>query len=279
MSGFTLCAFADEAGAALDEQISALKDNDIKYLELRGIDGDNVSDITVKQAKEIKKRLDEKQISVWSIGSPIGKIGIKDDFKPHKEQFLHTLEVAHIMDASCIRLFSFYIPANENNAAYYRDEVLERLSFFCTAAKGSGVVLCHENEKDIYGDVAQRCLDIHQQLNELKAVFDPANFIQCGQDVLEAWKLLEPYIHYVHIKDALEDGRVVPAGHGNGNIEQILRNYSHKGGKMLTLEPHLAVFEGLSQLEQENKSVTDTYTYPNQRAAFDCAVEALKRLI
>ena len=153
---------------------------------------------------------------------------------------------------------------------------MDRLSRFLEEAEGCPVVLCHENEKGIYGDTAARCLDIHRQLPALRAVFDPANFIQCGQETLEAWELLAPYVEYLHIKDALAGGQVVPAGKGDGHVPEILRRYRAQGGRVLTVEPHLAVFSGLDKLESGEKSVVDAYAYPSQRAAFDAAVAALK---
>ena len=86
-----------------------------------------------------------------------------------------------------------------------------------SAAKGSGVDLCHENEKGIYGDVAERCYKLHTALPEFKGVFDPANFVQCGEDTLVAWELLKPFMKYAHIKDAKADGKVVPPGDGIGH--------------------------------------------------------------
>ena len=157
MSRFILCAFADEAGADIQEQIRALNDNQIGYLEVRGVDGRNITALTVTQAKELNGLLKSRGIAVWSIGSPIGKIGIRDDFAKHLDTFKHTLELAEALAASCIRLFSFFIPEGEKDAGIYRDEVMERLSRLCEAAKGSGVTLCHENEKG-NGDIASRCL-------------------------------------------------------------------------------------------------------------------------
>ena len=278
MNPFRLCAFADEAGADIQDQIKALNENNIPCLEVRGVGDENISRLTIRQAKELKELLRSNGIDIWSIGSPLGKIGIKDDFAPHLDLFRHILELALAAEAACIRLFSFFLPAGED-AAVYRDEVMERLSRFCEAAKGSGIMLCHENEKGIYGDIASRCLEIHRQIPELHAVFDPANFIQCGQDTLEAWELLAPYVKYMHIKDALYNGKIVPAGKGDGHIAEILEKYKAQGGGMLTLEPHLAVFSGLEKLEQGEKSAVDDGVYPSLRAAFDAAAAALKSLI
>ncbi|HBT63846.1 MAG TPA: xylose isomerase [Ruminococcaceae bacterium] len=279
MSQFKLCAFADEAGADIQDQIQALNDNNIPFLEVRGVADRNFTKLSIQEAKELKTRLASHDIRIWSIGSPLGKIGITDDFGPHMELFLHTLELARAVEAQCIRLFSFFIPSDKD-AAIYRNEVMERLSRFSEAAKGSGVTLCHENEKGIYGDNADRCFDIHRQLPALAAIFDPANFVQCNQDTIKAWELLSPYVKYMHIKDAIQGGAVVPAGKGNGNLPYLLEKYKLQGGTVLTLEPHLKVFSGFEALENGEKiSISDEYSYPSQRAAFDAAVSALRVLI
>ena len=269
---FKLAAFADEADGNLDGQIKAMKENDISYLEIRGVDGENIVDISPEKAKDIRARLDAAGLGVWSLGSPFGKISINDDFSAHLEKFKRSLETAHILGAKHIRLFSFY---GSNGEEKYRDRIFERLRSFVQEAEGSGILLCHENEKGIYGDTAVRCAEIHKAIPELKAVFDPANFIQCGQDTKEAWELLSPYVEYMHIKDALSDGSVVPAGKGQGNLPYLLQEYK---GQVVTLEPHLSVFAGFEKLEAEEKSKMQ-FTYPDSRAAFDAAINALKELI
>lgn len=272
---FQLAAFADEADSRLSHQINAMIQNDISYLEIRGVDGENIADITAQKAGEIRKQLDAASLKVWSLGSPFGKIGIEEDFAPHLETFKRSLEIADILGTKHIRMFSFYIP-QDKDCSLYTDRVMNRLEEFLNASKNSDVILCHENEKDIYGDIASRCLEIHKNFPSIKAIFDLANFIQCGQDTKEAWELLAPYVEYMHIKDALADGSVVPAGKGIGNLPYLLSQYK---GNVLTLEPHLSVFEGLEQLEAGNKTTVNTYCYPNSRAAFDAAVNALKDLI
>ena len=281
MNEIKIYAFADEASPNIDEQIIALKRNGLNGLEIRNVDGVNVSDITVEKAKEVKHKLQENGLITWSIGSPIGKIDIeKDDFSAHTEKLKHTLEIAEILGAENIRLFSFFIP-KDKNPADYKEEVINRLGTFLDLAKGTGITLCHENEKGIYGDIPERCLEIHKALPEMPAIFDPANYIQCGADTLEGWKMLSGYVKYLHIKDALTDGNVVPAGKGVGNLPFILEDFRKNGGKCVTIEPHLTVFEGLSALEKEgDKSVVgEVYRYPSNTAAFKAAADALKELI
>lgn len=273
-------AFADEASPIIDEQIKAMKENGVDGLEIRNVDSVNIAEISDSKAKEVRKKLDNACLRVWTIGSPIGKIDIeKDDFTLHTEKFKRTLELADILGAENIRLFSFFTPAENRDS--YKDKVIGRLGTFFEIAKGSGINLCHENEKGIYGDIPERCLEIHKALPEMKAIFDPANYVQCGVDTLQAWELLKGYVKYLHIKDALADGSVVPAGKGIGNVEFILGDYIRNGGDSVTVEPHLTVFDGLKGLEKEGDAsvVGEVYKYATAEEAFSAAVSALRGLI
>ena len=273
-------AFADEASPFIDEQIKAMKKNGLNGLEIRNVDEVNIAEISDSKAREVRKKLDAAELRVWTIGSPIGKIDIeKDDFTLHTEKFKRTLELADILGAENIRLFSFFTPSE--NRDVYRERVTERLSLFCKIASGSGITLCHENEKGIYGDTPERCLEIHRALPEIKAIFDPANYVQCGVDTLKAWEIIKPYVKYLHIKDALADGSVVPAGKGDGNIKYILDDFRRLGGDSVTLEPHLTVFDGLAALEKEGDAsvIGEVYKYSSAEEAFAAAVSALRGLI
>ena len=272
-------AFADEASKMVDGQIAAMLRNGLQGLEVRGVNGTNVSEISLEEAKLLRQKLDDNGLITWSIGSPIGKIKIHDAFEPHLDTFRHTLEVAYVLGAQRLRLFSFYMPKGED-PAQYRNAVLDRMASFVEVAKGSGVLLCHENEKGIYGDIATRCLEIHQALPELGGIFDPANYVQCGEDTLKAWEMLKGYVNYLHIKDALADGSVVPAGCGIGNVPHIVRDFIAQGGDACTMEPHLKVFDGLKALEEDgNTSVVGAYRYPSADAAFDVACNAMKAIL
>ena len=284
MAKFVFSAFADEAGGTLAEQIEALRANGMTLLEPRGLDEGNISDYTPAMARELRARLDDAGIGISAIGSGYGKIRITDDFEPHFEKFRQTVEVANVLGATRIRMFSFYMPAGEDPAVY-KDEVFRRLERFADYARENGVWCCHENEKGIYGDVTGRCLEILSAFRgRILGVFDPANFIQCGVKPLEAWEVLAPYIDYMHVKDArFADGGVVPPGKGDGNVAEILRRFGEKDGeKILTLEPHLKVFSGLDALETVSGSVfsvTEEYAYPSNRAAFDAAAAALREIL
>lgn len=85
----------------------------------------------------------------------------------------------------------------------------------------------------------------------------------------------------MHIKDALANGSVVPAGYGIGNVAKIVPEYIAQGGRAFTLEPHLTVFDGLASLEREGQTsdVGTQFTYPSADAAFDAACQAFQKII
>ena len=276
LTSIKLCAFADEADANRLGQIKALTENAIPYLEIRGVDGNNIADLSRERALQFKSELDAAGIKVWAIGSPAGKTNIHDDFDKALDQFRHLLDMAEIFEAKRIRLFSFY---GTDGSDEYFEEVCRRLNVFCDLCEEKGIIPCHENEKGIYGDIAPRCLAIHKAVPRLKAVFDPANFIQCGQNVMEAWEMLAPYVEYSHIKDAAPDGHIVPPGDGIGHLAEYLPLFAAQGCEVVTLEPHLAQFVGLKALEGVERSEVGGLNFENNRAAFDHAANKLKEIL
>ena len=279
--GFKLAAFADESSPRLSGQIDALVRNGFQHLEIRNIEGKNISDLTLTEAKEYAARLGDYGLSVRSLGSPIGKIPVDGDYEAHLDLYKHTLDLAAAFGADKIRLFSFYIPAGVDPASC-RETVLRRMEDFVTLAKPYGVTACHENEKGIFGDTPERTRELLDALPQLGGIFDPANFIQCGAEILPAWELLKDRIHYLHVKDAMTDGTVVPAGYGCGQLETVVTDFLSRGGQVLTLEPHLSDFVGLHGLEQEGERTTlgsARFTYRDNNHSFDSAVQALKAIL
>ena len=275
MSEFFLTGFSDEIDEKITKQFEHLKKLSISYFEPRGINGKNISDLEDSEVSSLAEEMKRYGIKASSIGSPLGKIKITDDFSPHLEKLERTIKTAKALGTRYIRMFSFYIPRGEN-PTNYRSEVIERLKVMTAIAAKNDIILLHENEKDIYGDIASRCKEILSEVNSpnLKAVFDPANFVQCGQDTLEAYELLKPYIVYMHIKDAKKDGTVVPAGYGEGNVEAILKMLYEKGYEgFLSLEPHLGSFKGLENLELNDDILKREGSTPEK---FTLAYDALK---
>jgi len=240
-----LTGFADEISPELDEQLETLAEESISYMELRSVWNTNVLDLTDEELDRIRSRIAERGIRISSIGSPIGKVPVTDPFGPHLERFRRALHAGDVMEASYIRVFSFFIPEGQEPAKY-REEVLERMGIMAAEAEDAGVTLLHENEKEIYGDVPSRCVDILTGVGSpaLRAAWDAANFVQCGvtHPHNEGYASLRPYIEYVHVKDALAGSdRVVPAGEGDGQLPETLSALRASGfDGFFSLEPHLA---------------------------------------
>jgi len=254
MSRFTISGFSDEIDQDIDIQFSALNKMGISYFEPRGINGTSIADLTDEQLENLKSKMKEYGIKVSSIGSPIGKIGIRDDFEEHLVKLRRVIHIAKELDTKYIRMFSFFM--REDKPEDVRDEVMRRMKAMTKVAEEEGVILLHENEKGIYGDIAPRCAEILKEVNSpnLRAVFDFANFVQCGQVTYpDAFELMKPYVKYIHIKDAkFESGDVVPPGEGDGQLETIFKAFPEYEG-FLSLEPHLGVFAGLADLEEDDK--------------------------
>ena len=241
---WTLTGFADEISPELEGQLETLGEESIGYMELRSVWNTNVLDLSDDELDRVKSAAAQRGIGISSIGSPIGKVPVTEPFGPHLERFKRALHAADVMETPYIRVFSFFIPEG-HEPGHYREEVLDRMGIMASEAEDSGVTLLHENEKEIYGDVPSRCLDILAGVDSpaLRAAWDAANFVQCGVNPYkEGYTSLRPYIEYVHVKDALSGSdTVVPAGEGDGQWPETisaLRASSFEG--FFSLEPHLA---------------------------------------
>lgn len=265
-----LCAFADEAADALEGQIIALKRNGIRLIELRSIEGENVIDFTENVAYEYAERLKREGIYVWSIGSPLGKSDIEEDETVYFARLRKLCKTAEIFNCGNVRAFSFF------NAYDKRDKVMKMLGETVEIAREYGIKICHENEKDIYGDTLNRTLDIINSIDGIYSVYDPANFIQCGEEAGETISALFEKTYYFHIKDVIrETGEIVPAGYGNGKIDEIVKGV--KNDTVFTIEPHLALFKGYSSIDKTE--MKNRYNFANSSEAFDCAVSAFKDIL
>ena len=267
---WTLSGFVDEISDDFTEQCQVASGLGLRYVEVRSAWGTNILDLDDSQLANVRETLDGYGLKVSSIGSPIGKISIDDEFPPHLERMQHALEVAESLHAPYIRLFSFFIPEGTDPDSR-RDEVLSRMSALAEAAVDSDVILVHENEKEIYGDIPRRCLDIVTSVSspKLQLAWDPANFVQVGvRPFSEGYAMLRPHVGYIQIKDALlVDGTVVVAGAGDGEVPETVRALRADGfDGFFSLEPHLGEYTAFGALSgpelftQSWKAFTDILT-------------------
>lgn len=249
---FTLTGFADEVSFDLGEQLELMTALGIRHVEFRSAWRTKVLDLSEEQLQEAGRMLDAAGISLSSVGSDIGKIQITDPFEDHLERARHAVEVARFFGSPYIRMFSFFIPEGDDPDSH-RDEVMRRTRAFVELAEAGGVTMLHENEKDIFGDIPRRVIDLVTTMDSpaYRAIFDPANYVQCGiKPFDEALPEVRPYTDYIHIKDArAADGSVVPAGQGDGQVREVLRSLHADGyGGFVSIEPHLGEFDAFGGL-------------------------------
>ena len=249
---WTLSGFIDEISDDFSLQCKVASGLGLRYVEVRSAWGTNILDLDSDQMSKLQETLATYGLKVSSIGSPIGKISIDDEFPPHLERMRHAVEVAETLEAPYIRIFSFFIPEGTDPDSR-REEVLSRMSALAEAAADSDVILAHENEKEIYGDIPRRCLDIVTSVSspKLQLARDPANFVQVGvRPFTEGYAMLRPHVGCIQIKDALlADATVVVAGAGDGEVVETIRALRADGfDGFFSLEPHLGEYTAYGAL-------------------------------
>ena len=283
---FRFSAFADEIDPCFDKQLTALREMGIPLLELRGVDGQSFIALTDEQVKTVKEKLRNAGIGLSALGSPIGKISTSGDLDEHLKLLGRIMDIGEMLDCRRIRMFSFY-PGNEHKdrGKDYEETVFEWIGRLLDAAEKRGFILCHENEKDIYGEsiVSEKKL-LKQFGGRLRAVLDPGNFAFCLMDARPSYSELKDYVEYMHLKDADETGAIVVPGKGKACLREILSDISSDPARagqtvILTVEPHLMDFVGLSSLASAGAELRQAEVFRSPREAFETAYKALLPMV
>ncbi|MFZ7088405.1 sugar phosphate isomerase/epimerase family protein [Curtobacterium sp. RRHDQ10] len=241
---WTLSGFGDEIDADPAIQTAVLQALGASAIEVRSAWGVNVVDLDQDQLAGLHRILDERGQSVSAIASPIGKVDVALPVDHEVSRLSRAIAAAHALGTSNIRVFSFFRQESQSPEDV-RDDVLVRMRALADLAEREGVTLLHENEKEIYGDVPSRVLDIVESVGSsaLRLAWDNANYVQCGvRPFTEAWPLLAGYTDYLQVKDARSaDSTVVPAGEGDGELLETVTAFRDAGYTgYASLEPHLA---------------------------------------
>ncbi len=238
-----LSGFADEAGATADEQIAAIQNAGFRYIDVRSIDGYNVSQLPLDHARQLRDRFDAAGIQVLFLGTPIGKVDITDDFEQELDRLDHAIAVAQIFGTNCIRIFSYFNKTNIS-MSQWQAEALRRLRTLRNRAADKQMTLYHENERFIFGDRLEQVLEIVHDLRDgesFRTIFDFDNFTQSGDDPWRNWEHLRDATDAIHLKESDAQGQHVPVGNGIGRVKEILSDALSRGWEgPLSLEPHLS---------------------------------------
>ncbi|WP_442543992.1 sugar phosphate isomerase/epimerase family protein [Arthrobacter sp. KN11-1C] len=244
-----LSGFGDEIDDDPKIQIAVMQALGASHIEVRSAWGTNIVDLDEAQLRELKSLLDAADMKVSAIASPIGKVDVSLPVAHEVERLRRAVNAAQVLESRYIRIFSFYY-GEDVAVESIREAVIERMRALADVAEESGVVLLHENEKDIYGDIPERVLDIIETVASpaLKVAWDAANFVQVGVKPFEdGYAKLRPHLEYLQVKDALfSNATVVPAGEGDGDVLRTVEALKADGYTgFASLEPHLAGAHGL----------------------------------
>jgi sugar phosphate isomerase/epimerase len=255
-----ISGFGDEAAIhkTAVEQFSAMAALGLQYYSLRFIDAGrgvkNAMQLTTAEIQKVRHLEDEYDLSVASIGSPIGKVKLLDVADGTKNAYIpfakylakdvaRACQLAHAFETKLIRGFSFYHPRGTDPWPYV-PQAVDQIGKIVEACHRSDLTFGLEVEANLVGQNGLILSEIHRQVNHpaLVLVFDAGNLITQGfspAEVFEHYKAMKPGIGWMHIKDYRHPGRrrrtkhldeealrhFVPADLGDSAHDAILRDF------------------------------------------------------
>ncbi len=255
-----LSGFADEAAnqKTAVQQFAAFAAMGLQYYSLRFIDVGggvkNVMQLTKREIQQVRHLEDEYGLNVATIGSPLGKVklrdvddGTKNKYVPFakylKTEVARACELAHAFETKLIRGFSFYHPRGTDPQEHL-PQVVDQLGQMAEACHRSDLTLGLEIEANLVGQTGPLLAEIHRQVDHpaMVLVFDAANVLCQGYsaaEVFEHYLAMKPAMGWMHVKDyrapvdeERERGHVdegalkhfVPADLGHAAHEAIFRD-------------------------------------------------------
>lgn len=240
-----LSGFADEAAIhkTAVEQFSAMAAAGLQYYSLRFVDVGggikNVMKLTKSEITKLRHLEDEYGMNVASIGSPIGKVKLRDIDDGTTNQFIPfdrylekevalACELAHAFETKLIRGFSFYPPKGEDPREFV-DQAADQLGHIAEMCHRSDLTFGLEIEANLVGQTGQLIAELHRQVNHpaLVTIFDGGNIVCQGystEECFEQYLAMKPSIGWMHVKD-YHDPHLAAAGRPKHIEEDKLKNF------------------------------------------------------
>ncbi|HYW79680.1 MAG TPA: TIM barrel protein [Thermoguttaceae bacterium] len=242
-SSVILTGFADEAAnqKTAVQQFAAFAALGLQYYSIRFIDAGsgikNVMKLTRSEIQKVRHLQDEYGLNVSSIGSPIGKVklrnvddGTKNAYVPFKKYLgsdvKKACDLAHAFESKLIRGFSFYHPKGTDPKEHL-SQAVDQLGQIAETCHRSDLTFGLEVEPNLVGENGHLLAEIYRHVNHpaMVLIFDAANIIVQGyspSEVLDQFKAMMPGLGWVHIKDYHNAGAVAKSGHVD---EEALANF------------------------------------------------------
>lgn len=233
-----LSAFGDEAAnhKTAAEQFAALSAAGLQYYSLRFVDvGEgvkNVMKLTKNEITKLRHIEDEYGMNVASIGSPIGKVKLKDVDDGTSNQFIpfdkylekevsRACELAHAFETKLIRGFSFYPPKGEDPREHIA-QAADQIGQIAEACHRSDLTFGLEIEANLVGQTGELIAELHRRVNHpaCVTVFDAGNIVCQGytpDEVFAQYVAMKPSIGWIHIKDYRDPTAPVAAASPSGS--------------------------------------------------------------
>jgi len=265
---------SDEAGQSIDVQIKAHRELGWRHLELRMVDGKNITQIPADLFDEVCGKIEEAQMAVSCFGSAIANwarpITCDADIDVH--DLRGAIPRMQRLNVPFIRVMSY---PNDPDApipeSAWRKEAIRRMKELARIAEDGGVVLVHENCSGWGGLSSENSNILLGEVDSpaLKVVFDTGNPVTYGQNAWDYYLDVYKDIVYVHVKDAKKvDGEDVYTycGEGDGYVREIVTDLLAKGyDGGISIEPHLAAVIHTGQQANSEEQLYATYTEYGRR--------------
>lgn len=265
---------SDEAGQPIETQIKAHKELGWDHLELRLVDGTNLTQLDDNAFDVVFEKVTDAGMKVSCFGSAIANWArpISCDAQIDIDDLKQAIPRMQRFNTPFIRVMSYpndsKSPLSERE---WRHEAIRRMKELARIAEDSGITLVHENCSGWGGESAENSNILLGEVDSpaLKVVFDTGNPVTYGQDAWDYYKTVEKDIVYVHIKDAKKvDGEDLYCycGEGDGYVREIVGDLLSKGYKGgISIEPHLAAVIHTGERTADASRLYDSYTEYGRR--------------
>lgn len=265
---------SDEAGQSLHTQIKAHKELGWNHLELRLIDGINLTAIRDDQFNLVYDTVTAAGMKVSCFASAIANWSrpITCDPQIDINDLRQAIPRMQRFGTPFIRVMSYpNDPKRPLSEKEWREEAIRRMKVLAKIAEDGGIILAHENCSGWGGQSAENSNILLGEVNSpaLKVVFDTGNPVTYGQNSWEYYRTVRKDIVYVHIKDAKKvNGEDVYTycGEGDGCVREVVADLlasGYDGG--FSIEPHLAAVIHTGQQAESEAQLYQSYTEYGRR--------------
>ncbi|MCP4645733.1 MAG: sugar phosphate isomerase/epimerase [bacterium] len=265
---------SDEAGQAIDTQIKAHKEIGFDHMELRLVDGENITAISDDAFNAVYDKVTQAGLKVSCFGGAIANWArpITCDPQIDIDDLKQAIPRMQKFDTPFIRVMSY--PNDQDNPLSeneWRDEAIRRMKVLAKMAEDGGIVLAHENCSGWGGLSAENSNILLGEVDSpaLKVVFDTGNPVSYGQNSWDYYQTVYDSIVYVHIKDIKKvDGEdlYVYCGEGEGCVRETVGDLLAKGyDGGFSIEPHLAAVIHTGAKTGSDTDLYDSYTEYGRR--------------